>query len=48
MIRRLETEMTLHYPQILRFGQWWNRSRRAGHAFAEGTTCTASRLTGTG
>ncbi|MCB4457431.1 glycosyltransferase family 2 protein [Leisingera sp. McT4-56] len=35
-IWRLEAEMTLHDAQMLRFGQWWNRSRRAGHAFAEG------------
>ncbi|KIC36718.1 glycosyltransferase family 2 protein [Leisingera sp. ANG-M7] len=33
---RLEAEMTLHDAQMLRFTQWWNRSRRAGHAFAEG------------
>lgn len=35
-IWRLEAEMTLHDAQMLRFGQWWRRSRRAGHAFAEG------------
>jgi len=35
-IWRLDAEMTLHDAQILRFGQWWRRSRRAGHAFAEG------------
>ncbi|UWQ36460.1 glycosyltransferase [Leisingera aquaemixtae] len=35
-IWRLDAEMTLHDAQMLRFGQWWNRSRRAGHAFAEG------------
>ncbi|WP_206020982.1 glycosyltransferase family 2 protein [Antarcticimicrobium luteum] len=35
-IRRLDAEMTLHDARILRFGQWWRRSRRAGHAFAEG------------
>ncbi|MBT8153947.1 glycosyltransferase [Epibacterium ulvae] len=35
-IWRLEAEMTLHDAQMMRFGQWWNRSRRAGHAFAEG------------
>lgn len=35
-IWRLEAEMTGHDAQILRFGQWWRRSRRAGHAFAEG------------
>ncbi|WP_424979903.1 glycosyltransferase [Leisingera sp. S232] len=33
---RLDAEMTLHDAQMLRFSQWWNRSRRAGHAFAEG------------
>lgn len=35
-IRRLDAEMTWHDAAILRFGQWWRRSRRAGHAFAEG------------
>ncbi|MBY6058117.1 glycosyltransferase [Leisingera daeponensis] len=33
---RLDAEMTLHDAQMLHFGQWWNRCRRAGHAFAEG------------
>lgn len=33
---RLEAEMTLHDAAMLRFGQWWLRSVRAGHAFAEG------------
>lgn len=33
---RLDAEMTLHDADIRRFGQWWQRSRRAGHAFAEG------------
>lgn len=33
---RLEAEMTWHDADITRFGQWWKRSRRAGHAFAEG------------
>ena len=27
--------MTLHDAAMLRFGQWWTRARRAGHAFAE-------------
>jgi GT2 family glycosyltransferase len=36
LIWRLEAEMTLHDAQITRLGQWWQRSRRAGHAFAEG------------
>ena len=35
-IWRLEAEMTLHDAAMLRFGQWWQRSVRAGHAFAEG------------
>jgi hypothetical protein len=29
--------MTLHDAALMRFGQWWRRSVRAGHAFAEGT-----------
>lgn len=33
---RLDAEMTWHDAAITRFGQWWRRSRRAGHAFAEG------------
>lgn len=35
-IERLDAEMTLHDAAMTRFGQWWQRSRRAGHAFAEG------------
>ncbi len=35
-IWRLDAEMTRHDAQITRFGQWWRRTRRAGHAFAEG------------
>lgn len=35
-IWRLDAEMTLHDARILRFAQWWRRTRRAGHAFAEG------------
>lgn len=35
-IWRLDAEMTLHDAAMTRFGQWWQRSRRAGHAFAEG------------
>ena len=33
---RLDAEMTWHDAAITRFGQWWKRSKRAGHAFAEG------------
>lgn len=35
-ILRLDAEMTLHDAQITRFGQWWQRSLRSGHAYAEG------------
>jgi GT2 family glycosyltransferase len=35
-IWRLEAEMTLHDAGMTRFGQWWNRTTRAGFAFAEG------------
>jgi GT2 family glycosyltransferase len=33
---RIDHEMTLHDAAMTRFGQWWKRCRRAGHAFAEG------------
>ena len=36
-ILRIDAEMTLHDAQITRFGQWWRRSLRAGHAYAEGS-----------
>ncbi|GAB4260112.1 MAG: hypothetical protein Kow0013_03370 [Pararhodobacter sp.] len=36
-IWRIAAEMTWHDAQILRFGQWWKRTERAGHAFAEGS-----------
>jgi len=36
-IWRLDAEMTLHDAAILRFGQWWRRTRRAGYAYAEGS-----------
>lgn len=34
-IWRLDEEMTLHDANITRLGQWWRRTVRAGHAFAE-------------
>lgn len=34
-IRRLDEPMTVHDAALLRFGQWWQRQRRAGHAYAE-------------
>lgn len=36
LVERLAAEMTLHDAAMTRFRQWWQRSRRAGHAFAEG------------
>jgi GT2 family glycosyltransferase len=33
---RLDAEMTLHDAALSRFGQWWQRTRRGGYAFAEG------------
>lgn len=35
-ILRVDAEMTLHDANMLTFGQWWKRSKRAGHAYAEG------------
>ncbi len=35
-ILRIDAEMTLHDAQMTRFSQWWKRSLRAGHAYAEG------------
>ncbi len=35
-IWRIDAEMTLHDAAMTRAAQWWQRSRRAGHAFAEG------------
>jgi GT2 family glycosyltransferase len=34
-IWRLEDEMALHDAAMLRFEQWWRRSIRGGHAFAQ-------------
>ncbi|MCO6045353.1 glycosyltransferase [Aeoliella sp. ICT_H6.2] len=34
-IWRLDEEMTLHDVRMSRFGQWWKRAVRAGHAYAE-------------
>ena len=33
---RIDAEMTLHDAAMMRFGQWWRRMVRAGHAFGEG------------
>jgi hypothetical protein len=34
-IRRIGHDMTLHDADLRRFGQWWTRSVRTGHAYAE-------------
>ena len=39
---RIAAEMTLHDAAMTRFSQWWRRSRRAGHAFAEGAALHGS------
>jgi glycosyltransferase involved in cell wall biosynthesis len=33
---RIDAEMTLHDAAMTKFSQWWRRSVRAGHAYAEG------------
>lgn len=35
-IERIDAEMTLHDAALTRAGQWWQRAKRTGHAFAEG------------
>ena len=35
-IHRLDQEMTLHDADMTYFSQWWKRTVRGGHAFAEG------------
>lgn len=34
-VRRIDAEMTRHDAAMTRFGQWWRRTERSGHAFAE-------------
>jgi GT2 family glycosyltransferase len=36
-VLRIDAEMTLHDMAMTRFGQWWKRSVRTGHAYAEGS-----------
>jgi GT2 family glycosyltransferase len=35
-IERIDADMTLHDAAMTRYSQWWKRTVRAGHAFAEG------------
>ncbi len=37
-IWRIDAEMVLHDANMLRFSQWWKRTLRAGHAYAEGAS----------
>jgi glycosyltransferase involved in cell wall biosynthesis len=34
-LRRIDAEMNLHDAAMSRFSQWWQRTRRSGHAFGE-------------
>ncbi len=36
-ILRIDRDMTLHDAQMTNLSQWWKRSLRAGHAYAEGS-----------
>ncbi|MEM9165718.1 MAG: glycosyltransferase [Planctomycetota bacterium] len=36
IVMRIDWDMTLHDAAMHRFGQWWKRNIRAGHAAAEG------------
>lgn len=42
-IWRLDAEMTLHDAAMTRLAQWWNRTRRGGHAAAEGMAMHGAR-----
>ncbi|RUL84929.1 glycosyltransferase family 2 protein [Tautonia sociabilis] len=42
-VARLDAEMTSHDLAMTRFGQWWRRLERAGHAYAEGAARHAHR-----
>ncbi|WP_201743618.1 glycosyltransferase [Roseiconus nitratireducens] len=42
-VQRLDAEMTLHDAALTRFGQWWKRSKRFGHAAAEALQRYGSR-----
>lgn len=36
IVMRIDAEMALHDAAMTRFGQWWKRNVRSGHAYAEG------------
>src|SRR5437764_8164238 len=35
-IWRIDADMTLHDAAMTKFSQWWKRTLRSGHAYAEG------------
>jgi GT2 family glycosyltransferase len=41
-VHRIDHDMTWHDAQMRRFGQWWKRAVRAGHAYAEGAALHGS------
>jgi GT2 family glycosyltransferase len=41
-VARIDAAMGVHDSRMMRFGQWWKRSRRAGHAFADMAAIHAS------
>jgi len=42
LIWRIDQPMTLHDANITRFGQWWQRAKRGGFAYAEGVVLHGS------
>jgi hypothetical protein len=47
-IHRIDAEMTLHDAAITRFSQWWKRSLRSGHAYAQGYFLHGTQTPGRG
>jgi GT2 family glycosyltransferase len=41
-IERIDAAMARHDADLTRFSQWWQRSRRAGHTYAEGVATHGS------
>ena len=41
-IHRIDAAMARHNADMTRFSQWWQRSRRAGHTYAEGVAIHGS------
>jgi GT2 family glycosyltransferase len=45
-VHRIDAEMARHDAAMTRFGQWWKRAVRAGHAYAEVSHLTRQHPTG--